>query len=82
MVSIVSSTFNKPVESNTVFVADVGLTGELKNIPALDIRLREAERMGFRKAYISKYANVKKENYKNLQIIQVSNISELIQKIF
>lgn len=82
MVSIVSSTFNKPVESNTVFVADVGLTGELKNIPALDIRLREAERMGFRKAYISKYANVKKENYKNLQIIQVSNISKLIQKIF
>ncbi|MCI5643984.1 MAG: DNA repair protein RadA [Peptoniphilus sp.] len=82
MVSIVSSTLNKPVEANSVFIADVGLTGELKNVPSLDVRLKEAERMGFKKAYVSKYSNVKEENYKNLQVIKMTNILEVLQKIF
>lgn len=82
MVSIVSSTLNKPVEANSVFISDVGLTGELKNVPSLDIRLKEAERMGFKKAYVSKYSNVKEENYKKLQVIKMTNILEVLQKIF
>ncbi len=82
MISIVSSTLNKPVEANSVFIADVGLTGELKNVPSLDVRLKEAERMGFKKAYISKYASVKEENYKDLRVLKMSNILEVIQKVF
>ena len=82
MVSIVSSTLNQPVEANSVFVADVGLTGELKNVPSLDVRLKEAERMGFKKAYVSKYSNVKEENYKDLEVIKMSTISEVLGKIF
>ena len=82
MVSIVSSTLNQPVEANSVFVADVGLTGELKNVPSLDVRLKEAERMGFKKAYVSQYSNVKEENYKDLEVIKMSTISEVLAKIF
>lgn len=82
MVSIVSSVLNKPVASNSVFIADVGLTGELKNVPSLEMRLREAERMGYTRAYISKYSSVKEENFKKLKLIKVSHISELIDLIF
>ncbi|MBU5668975.1 DNA repair protein RadA [Peptoniphilus sp. MSJ-1] len=82
MVSIVSSTLNQSVEQNSVFIADVGLTGELKNVPSLEPRLREVERMGFKKAYVSKYANVKIENYKTLEIRKVSNILELLKEVF
>ena len=60
----------------------MGLTGELKNVPSLDVRLKEAERMGFKKAYISKYASVKEENYKDLRVLKMSNILEVIQKVF
>ena len=82
MISIVSSTLNKPVEANSVFIADVGLTGELKNVPSLDVRLKEAERLGFKKAYISKYASAKEEDYKDIALIKMSNISEVLKKIF
>jgi len=82
MVSIVSSTLNKPVPLNTIFIADVGLTGELKNVPSLEPRLREAERMGYERAYISKYSNVKAKNYKNLEIRKVSNILDLLREVF
>lgn len=82
MVSIVSSVLNKPVPYNSVFIADVGLTGELKNVPSLEMRLKEAERMGYTKAYISKYSSVKEENFDKLKVIKVSHISELIDLIF
>ena len=38
--------------------------------------------MGFKKAYVSKYSNVKEENYKDLEVIKMSNISEVLGKIF
>lgn len=82
MVSIVSSVLNKPVAENSVFIADVGLTGELKNVPSLEMRLREVERMGYKKAYISKYSSVREENFKKLKLIKVSHISELIDLVF
>ena len=44
-------------------------------------RLR-SERMGFKKAYVSKYSSVKEENYKELQVIKMSNISEVLNKLF
>ncbi|MGI5949088.1 DNA repair protein RadA [Peptoniphilus sp.] len=82
MVSIVSSVLNKPVPYNSVFISDVGLTGELKNVPSLEMRLKEAERMGYTKAFISKYSNIKEDNFDKLKIIKVSHISELIDLVF
>ena len=82
MVSIVSSVFDKPVDNDTVFIADVGLTGELKNVPSLEIRLKEAERTGYKKAYISRYSNIKEENFQNLKLLKISHISDLINKVF
>lgn len=36
--------------------------------------------MGFKKAYVSKYSNVKEENYKDLEVIKMSTISEVLAK--
>lgn len=82
MMSIVSSFFSKPINTNTVFVADVGLTGELKSVPAIEVRLREADRMGFKKAYIAKNNLNKKINFKNLEIIEKNNINNVIAEVF
>ncbi len=59
IMSIVSSVYDKPLPDDTIFLADVGLTGELKRIPALEARLREADRMGIRLAYISQSQDIK-----------------------
>ncbi|WBW49471.1 DNA repair protein RadA [Peptoniphilus equinus] len=53
IMSIFSSLKDVAIDTQTVFIADVGLTGELKTVPSLTVRLREAKRMGFKRAFIA-----------------------------
>ena len=46
-VSLASSLHQVAVRSDTAFVGQVGLLGELRAVPRLDQRLQEARRMGF-----------------------------------
>ena len=54
IMSIVSSVKQKGIEGNIAFIADVGLTGELKKVPSLESRVKELARMGFRRVYVAK----------------------------
>ena len=46
-VSLVSSFVSIPVRSDTAFVGEIGLLGELRPVPAVEKRIQEARRMGF-----------------------------------
>jgi len=46
-VALVSSLLSIAVRSDTAFVGEIGLLGELRNIGSLEKRLQEARRMGF-----------------------------------
>lgn len=81
MMSIVSSIIKKPISSKTVFIAEVGLTGELKRVPLIEQRIQELDRMGFEKVYIARNSLELKE-YKNLEVIQLNDINEVINHIF
>lgn len=80
MMSIVSSIKKKPIHSLTAFIAEVGLTGELKRVPDIEKRLIELDRLGFKTAYIAK-TNIDKSKIKNLQIIQCEDINEVTRSI-
>lgn len=75
MMSIFSSLKDVAIDTSTIFIADVGLTGELKGVPNLDERLREAERMGFERAFI---APVKHKNV-NLEVIECNTLIDVIK---
>ena len=76
-----SSYKNIPIEKNVAIMGEVGLTGEVRRINMIEKRLKEAEKLGFKKCIIPE-SNKKdlKEKYK-LDIICVKNINEAIQKI-
>lgn len=81
IISIVSAMLNKPIDFKTVFVAEVGLTGELKRIPQIEKRLQELDRLGYKKAFISKqYEEIKK--FDNLEVIQCENLKEVMNLVF
>ncbi|MDO5715657.1 MAG: DNA repair protein RadA [Tissierellia bacterium] len=82
MMSIISSTLNLPISTNTVFIADVGLTGELKTVPSLDLRLREVSRMGFKKAYIPVVKNIDSKQYGDLRICKLNHLKNVIDEVF
>jgi len=46
-IALVSSLTGIPVRSDTAFVGEVGLLGEIRTVPSIDKRRNEARRMGF-----------------------------------
>lgn len=82
VMSVVSSERGKGIPSDTVFIADIGLTGELQRVPSLEVRLKEADRMGYKRAYVAKKSLQRQMHFKNLQVIEKNTLSEVIWSVF
>ena len=50
--AIISSASNKKLSRTTVFLGELGLSGELRPVARLEQRLKEAEKLGFKEAII------------------------------
>lgn len=81
MVSIASSFLKKSVSDKTVFIAEVGLTGELKKVPQIRQRLKELERLGYKKCFIAKNS-LDISEFKSLKVIELANIREVLEVLF
>lgn len=82
IMSIVSSIYNKAIPNDVVFIADVGLTGELKKVPSLESRVKELDRMGFSKVYVAKNAFSRPLALNNLKILELKTLSEVVSSVF
>ena len=82
IMSIVSSVKQQGIESNIAFIADVGLTGELKKVPSLESRVKELERMGFKKVYIPKGSFIRDNNFKKIEVIELKTLANVISHVY
>jgi len=65
--AIASSLSGQPLGDDVVAVGEVGLGGELRQVSHLDRRLREAARMGFRRAIVPQGTAVQVDGLQTLQ---------------
>lgn len=81
--SVLSSNLDLPIDKSICFAGEVGLTGEIRPVTRIDQRISEADKLGFKKIYISKF-NLKglDESKYKIQIIKVSRIEELFRSLF
>ena len=79
ILSCVSSFKNISIPQNVVAIGEVGLTGEVRAVNMIEKRIKEAEKLGFKKCIIPE-SNKKllKDEFK-LDIIGVRNINEAIK---
>ena len=82
IMSIASSVYNRGIPNDIVFIAEVGLTGELKKVPSMEGRIRELDRMGFRKVYIPKGGLKGNKEFDNIQVIELRTLQEVINHVF
>ena len=76
-----SSFKNVSIPKGVIALGEVGLTGEVRTINMMEKRLKEAERLGFKKSIIPENnKKLLKESYK-LDIIGVKNINEAMKAI-
>ena len=51
--ALLSSVVNRPAPADALFLGEIGLGGEVRPVTQLERRLLEAQRMGFRRAYVA-----------------------------
>src|SRR5204862_1925398 len=55
--ALASSSRDRPIAAGTVAIGEVGLLGELRTVVGVERRLREAARLGFRRAIVPQPAS-------------------------
>ncbi len=78
--SIYSSFNNQPLDHETILIGEVGLTGEVRAVQGVDMRLKEAEKMGFTRAIIPQ-ANLKSKLPSKLDVQGIDHVEELLKLI-
>jgi DNA repair protein RadA/Sms len=82
IVTAVASSFkNKPVDTDTVLIGEVGLTGEVRAVSQIEKRVMEAARIGFKNCIIPS-GNMKlikqMKDIKGMEIKAVQNVQEVL----
>ena len=77
--ALVSSYRNQVIDEHTIIFGEVGLTGEVRGVAQADVRIKEAEKMGFTRCIVPK-SNCEsvKEMKPNIQVVGVAGIIELM----
>jgi len=79
--AIASSFKEIKIDQNTIIMGEVGLSGEIRGIKDIDKRIKEAQKMGFKRAVVP-FSNIK--NIKNdkvseeIEIINVKTIEKVL----
>lgn len=78
ILAVASSFKNISIPKNLVAIGEVGLTGEIRAVNMIEKRLKEAEKLGFKKCIIPENnKKLLKDNYK-LDIIGIRNINDVL----
>jgi DNA repair protein RadA/Sms len=78
--SIVSSLKNKPLDNKLIVFGEVGLAGEVRPVQRGQERLKEAAKLGFSKAIVSK-ANAPKQKISGLEVIAVERLDQALAQL-
>ncbi len=76
--ALISSLKDTPIRDDTLAIGEVGLSGEIRAVSFCEMRITEAERLGFKRCIIPKH-NLKtlSESFKgNVEIIGARNVNE------
>ena len=79
--SILSSNTNLSIDPKVCFCAEIGLSGELRNVSNINLRISEAERLGYEKIIISKGSKLNYINSK-IQILKFSKLNDVVKEVF
>ncbi len=76
---VVSSYFERPVDYEAVFLGEVGLAGEVRGVSRLDIRLKEAAKLGFKRAVLYQNDYKSPGSEAGLELVGVNSIADLLE---
>ena len=79
--AILSSNEDEAIPQEFCFAAEVGLAGEIRPINRVDQRILEAEKLGFKKIFVSKFNKFSKKK-SAIDVVLVSKIEDVFSNLF
>ncbi len=77
--AVASSFKNRPVAADLTLIGEVGLSGELRAVGHLEHRLKEAVKLGFKRALLPKTNAVRKLEVPNIDLFFARSLPEAIE---
>ncbi len=80
VLALASSYSGRAMDSDTVAIGEVGLTGELRACSFLEARIAECEKLGFKRCIIPATNLNKLKEFDGIELIPCSNIQNVLSK--
>lgn len=81
-VAVITSSFKeKPIPSKTMVMGEVGLAGEIRAINQIEIRVAEAEKLGFTRCILPKNNLDRLGRKASMELVGVASIGEALKRI-
>ncbi len=82
LTAVISSFRNIPISPDAVIFGEVGLAGEVRGVSNAEIRVREAQKLGFKKIVLPASNRKRLERLIGIKTIGVHNLEEVVSAIF
>ena len=76
--ALASSLRDRPIDTRTVAVGEIGLLGELRPVAGLDRRLREAARLGFERAIVPAARGGAAAEVPGIRVVAAANLRDAL----
>ena len=76
--AVASSYLDRPLGADLAAIGEIGLSGEIRSVSALNQRLSEISRLGFKRCVVPSHGREEMGDFAGLTLIPVRNISEAI----
>lgn len=83
--ALISSEKNKKISSQSCFLGEIGLTGEIRAVSQIEVRIKEGIKLGFKNFYVplaNKKHLQKSKLGEDVNLVYLSDISEIPAKVF
>lgn len=81
MLAVASSFLDRPLGTDLAAIGEVGLSGEIRSVSALNQRLSEIARLGFKRCVIPAHIRDEVKHFEGLNTIAVRNVSEAVAAV-
>ncbi|HOE03830.1 MAG TPA: DNA repair protein RadA [Bacteroidales bacterium] len=81
LTAILSSLTDIAVDASSCFIGEISLSGQVRPVSNIQMRISEVIKLGFKKVYLSKYQQHLDTNI-NISVERISGIKEVAKKVF
>lgn len=80
--SILSSSENMSIDGKDCFAGEVGLSGEIRPVARIEQRISEAEKLGFKRIFVSSFNKISNTHSSSIEIKLVKKVDDVFEILF